>query len=472
MTEQRHRSDRNATRLYGREGSKSRRRDAFASGSVPVAVYGLGKMGLPLAAVFAETTGNVLGADIDPAVVEAINGGQCHVKREPGLPSLVAETVADGALTATADPREAAERAAVHVVIVPTPITDANEPDLSILDAVVEAIGTGLDEGDLVLVECTVPPRTTSDRVLPALEAASGLSHGEFGVAFCPERTSSGRALTDIRGAYPKVVGGVDAESARAATLVYEAINDEGVIAVSDATTAEAVKVFEGLYRDVNIALANELATFTDEFGIDVREAIDVANTQPYCDIHDPGPGVGGHCIPFYPYFVIDPFETDAPLLRTARAVNDSMPSYAVDKLREEFAAERTELADSAVLLLGLTYRPGVEEIRAAPSLSIAEELSAAGADVYGVDPMLESYGAFEDRGLTPIDLAAVADRKFDAIVLVTPHEEFDAIRWDDLERANGKLIVLDSRDALDGGALSETDHRVYTLGTGVTSDV
>ncbi|WP_254764984.1 nucleotide sugar dehydrogenase [Natrinema marinum] len=466
MTEQRHRSERDAADLYGAGESSRRQREAFVAGSVPVAVYGLGKMGLPLAAVFAETTGNVLGADIDPDVVEAINGGDCHVKREPGLPSLVAETVADGALAATTNPREAAGRASVHVVIVPTPITDANEPDLSILDAVVESIGSGLERGDLVLVECTVPPRTTTDRVLPALEAASGLSRGEFGVAFCPERTSSGRALEDIRGAYPKVVGGVDAESTRAATLVYEAINDEGVIAVSDATTAEAVKVFEGLYRDVNIALANELATFTDEFGIDVREAIGVANTQPYCDIHDPGPGVGGHCIPFYPYFVIDPFETDAPLLRTARAVNDAMPSYAVDKLREEFAAERTELAHSTVLLLGLTYRPGVEEIRASPSLSIAEELTAAGADVYGVDPVLESYAAFEDRGLTPIELEALYDGAFDGIVLVTPHEEFESVRWQDVEPADGDLIVLDARDALDRERLPE-DHRVYTLGTG-----
>jgi len=142
-------------------------------------------MGLPLAAVFAETTGNVVGADIDPDVVATVNDGACHVKQEPQLPSLVDETVSDGALTATTSPQEAAARASIHVVIVPTPITDANEPDLSILDAVVEEIGAGLKRGDLVLVECTIPPRTTAERVLPALEATSGLSRGEFGVAFC-----------------------------------------------------------------------------------------------------------------------------------------------------------------------------------------------------------------------------------------------------------------------------------------------
>jgi len=234
-----------------------------------------------------------------------------------------------------------------------------------------------------------------------------------------------------------------------------------GVLRVSDATTAEAVKVFEGLYRDVNIGLANELGTLTDEMGIDVREAIDVANTQPFCDIHDPGPGVGGHCIPFYPYFVIDPFETETPLLETAREVNDSMPRFTVAKLREEFEAEGRSLSEASVLILGLTYRPGVEEIRASPSIPIAEELSAAGADVYGVDPILDEFAAFD---LEPLALEAIADRQFDGVVLVTPHEEFERIQWDGLERGDGQLIVIDGRDTLE---ISGTDHRVYTIGSG-----
>lgn len=418
-------------------------------------------MGLPLAGVYAETCGNVIGADIDPDVVETINDGGCHVKREPGLDDLVADLVAKGAFEATSDPVEAAKEAAVHVIIVPTPITDDNEPDLSILQAAVASIGAGLSAGDTVIVECTVPPRTTEGLVTETLLETSDLNRDEFGVAFCPERTSSGRALEDIRGAYPKVVGGVDKESTRVAEVIYGEINDEGVIPVSDATTAEAVKVFEGLYRDVNIGLANELGRLTDEMGIDVREAIEVANTQPFCDIHDPGPGVGGHCIPFYPYFIIDPFDTETPLLEIAREANDSMPAFTVRKLREEFDAEGVEIADTSVLLLGLTYRPGVEEIRASPSLAIAEELSATGADVYGVDPMLEDFGAFD---LKPVSQSAMYERNVDAVVLVTPHEEFDGVQWDRLQRDGGQLIVIDGRDAYD---LTETDHRVYTIGSG-----
>ncbi|MFP8891073.1 nucleotide sugar dehydrogenase [Natrialbaceae archaeon A-CW2] len=449
--------------VYDAFHSNERLQDAFTTGALPVSVYGLGKMGLPLAAVFADVTGNVRGVDIDPSIVDAVNDGRCHVKREPGLPSLVERSVANEALVATTDPRDAAKEATIHVVIVPTPITDDNEPDLSILDTVVEDIGHGLEAGDLVLIECTVPPRTTRDRVVPRLEAVSGLTRDEFGVSVCPERTSSGRALEDIRGAYPKVVGGIDDESTRVAEVIYDEINDTGVIPVGDATTAEAVKVFEGVYRDVNIALANELATFTDELGIDVREAIDVANTQPYCDIHEPGPGVGGHCIPFYPYFLIDPFETDAPLLETARGVNDSMPGFTVDKLREGLEETGRMLSGATVLLLGLTYRPGVEEIRASPSLTIAERLSQAGAEVYGVDPMLESA---EEFALELITLEEMGELALDGIVLVTPHKEFETIRWSELE-ADDRTVIVDGRDSIEPSSLESAAQRIYTIGGG-----
>ncbi|WP_425492321.1 nucleotide sugar dehydrogenase [Halovivax gelatinilyticus] len=446
--------------LYGADAEEAVQRASFVGGEVPVAVYGLGKMGLPLAGVFSEASGNVVGADVDPSVVETINDGGSHVKREPGLEDLVFEQVSAGALSATTEPREAASAASVHVIIVPTPITDAKEPDLAILDTVVSDIASGLEAGDLVLVECTVPPGTTRDRVAEQLSDISGLDLGEFGVAFCPERTSSGRALEDIRGAYPKVVGGVDDESTRAARLIYEEINSKGVLEASDATTAECVKVFEGVYRDVNIALANELARFTDELEVSVREAIEIANTQPFCNIHDPGPGVGGHCIPYYPYFLIEPFETDSPLLETAREVNDSMPAFTVEKVREKLGENGVSVDEATVAVLGLTYRPGVEEIRASPSIPISEQLFEAGATVYGVDPMLEDVEAFD---LEAIALDELYDRYLDAVVLVTPHEEFESIRWAAVGR-NGDTdpVIIDGRDAL-----GEIDGSVYTIGVG-----
>ena len=443
---------------YGDDASVERRRTAFENGDLPVAVYGLGKMGLPLAAVYAETSGAVVGADVDETVVESVNRGECHVTGEPGLPDLVADLVADGALRATSN-QEAAAMADVHVLIVPTKLDAGNAPDLSILESVVEDVATGLAAGDLVVVECTVPPKTCREVVGPLLERETGLSMGEFGLAFCPERTSSGRALEDIRGAYPKVVGGVDEASTRAATAIYEAINAKGVLAVSDAATAEAVKLFEGVYRDVNIALANELARFTDDLGIDVTEAIATANTQPFCEIHDPGPGVGGHCIPYYPYFLAHGRTEDAPLLRTARAVNDSMPGFVVGKLDEEFEAEGRSLDGARVAVLGLTYRPGVNELAKTPAEPIIDGLGEAGAEVFCVDPLLDDFSRFD---ATPIGIDDLPTQDLDAAVMVTPHEAFDAIDWQGFESG---IVVIDGRGTLD---LSRTPHRVYTIGSGL----
>lgn len=442
--------------LYGSSLDTDRQQAAFTGGEVPVAIYGLGKMGLPLAAVYAETCGNVVGADIDEEVVATVNLGECSVYGEPGLPELVADVVDSGALSAHTEPEVVAERASIHVIIVPTLITDENEPDLSVLKAVADAIGRSLSPGELVIVESTVPPRTCADVLEPLLEAESGLERDSFGVAFCPERTSSGRALEDIRGAYPKVVGGVDAESTRVARLIYEQVTTNEVLTVTGATTAEAVKVFEGLYRDVNIALANELARFVDELDIDVNEAIDAANTQPFCDIHAPGPGVGGHCIPYYPYFMISPFETEAPLLQMARQVNDSMPAFTVQKLRAELDAKNIEMQKAQILILGLTYRPGVAETRATPARPIIDELLAHGTDVIATDPVLDDATSF---GVEQIPLEELSTLDPDGAVIVTAHEEFEMIDWQALNPA----VLIDGRQLLP----QEIDQEVYTIGSG-----
>ncbi|KAB1191227.1 MULTISPECIES: nucleotide sugar dehydrogenase [Haloferax] len=443
--------------LYNAKLPPAGQRQAFRKGSVPVAVYGLGKMGLPLAAVYASVTGHVVGVDIDDDVVRTINDGECHVAKEPGLPELVSEQVERGALRATTDSVAAAHTASVHVIIVPTPLTDDREPDLAAFEAVLDSIAAGLAPGDVVVVECTVPPGTSSGLVVPHLEANSDVSRGEFGVAFCPERTSSGRALQDITESHPKIVGGVDAESTRVASLIYGEITSNEVIAVSDATTAESVKLFEGVYRDVNIALANELARARDDLGIDVREAIDAANTQPYCNIHTPGPGVGGHCIPWYPYFITSRVSDDMPLLLTAREVNDSMPSFTADTLRDEMADAGRTLDGATVAVLGVTYRPGVAETRATPAAGVIDRLNEHGATVLAVDPMLDD-DVVASFGATPVSLSDLSSHTLDAVVVVTPHEEFDHIDW----AAFDDLVVVDGR-----GTLGDIGHSVYTIGGG-----
>ncbi|WP_276257029.1 nucleotide sugar dehydrogenase [Halomontanus rarus] len=443
-------------RLYNSTASTAAQREAFTSGEVPVAVYGLGKMGLPLAAVYAETAGNVTGVDIDPDVVETINDGGCHVTGEPELPEVVADQVDRGRLEATTDGAVAAARASVHVIIVPT-LVDDDEPDLSTIEAVVGDIAEGLSPGDLVIAESTLPPGTCEDVIHPHLAAESGLSTDEFGVAFCPERTASGTALRDIRGAYPKVVGGIDDESARVASLLYSELSSNEIHVVRDTTTAEAVKVFEGVYRDVNIGLANELGRIADDLGISVREAIETANHIPMCHLHDPGPGVGGHCIPYYPHFLLAQTEDPMSVTRTARETNDEMPRFTVEKLGRELAASGIDLADATVLVLGITYRPGVEETRASPALGIIEHLDDLGAEVVATDPLVDPA----EFGAEPVALEELPDRDFDGAILVTPQAAFDTIDWDDID----PMVVLDGRDALD---LEDSHHEYHPLGGSV----
>lgn len=441
--------------LYGSTATEAAQRDAFKNGEVPVAVYGLGKMGLPLAAVFADVTGNTIGVDIDERVVERVNAGECHIKREPGLPELVSTVVDSGALRAESDLVAAAEEAAIHLLMVPTLLEENRTPDLSALTAAATDIASGLSPGDLVVVESTVPPRTTVDRVVPVLSDVSGLPPDAFGAAACPERTVGGQALADVRGTHPKVVGGVDAESTRVAALIYSEITDNEVVETDSASVAEAVKVFEGIYRDVNIALANQLARYSDAIDIDVNEAIDIANTQPFCDIHDPGPGVGGHCIPVYPYFLAGAFDVDAPLLEAARGVNDGMPAYTVSMLEAVLAEEGVDVDGARILMLGVTYKANIEEIQNAPSLQIAKTLGDLGATVFAVDPLIDDWSGLDD--VEPVPLIEATEQEIDAVVVVTPHDEFAELDWDDFDAP-----ILDGRRSVDP---ERVDGPLYAVG-------
>ncbi len=440
--------------VYRSDHPEPRVREAFRAGEIPVTVYGLGKMGLPLASVYADCCGAVTGVDVDQSVVDGVNDGRCHISGEPGLETLVVNQVGADRLQATTDGVAAAERASIHVIIVPTLLDSQQNPDLSLIGAVTDTIAAGLAPGDLVVAESTLPPGTCEETIAPALAEQSGLEPGQFGVAFCPERTASGTALRDIRGQYPKVVGGVDEASAQAAGLVYDELTTNEVHIVSDATTAETVKVFEGVYRDVNIALANELATVTDDLDISFREAAATANAIPQCELHEPGPGVGGHCIPYYPHFLLAQTGRQLGMTRQGRETNESMPAYSVSLLEQGLAAAGVAIEDASVAVLGITYRPGVEETRASPALGVIDRLQELGAKVYGLDPLVDP-GAY---GATPLDLESFADVECDGAIVVTPHEAFGTLEWERLD----PMVIVDGRDAM---ALEDTHHRVITLG-------
>ncbi|ACS91079.1 nucleotide sugar dehydrogenase [Thermococcus sibiricus] len=417
---------------------------AFKEGEFTVAVYGLGKMGLPLAAAFAEHGANVIGVDINEKVVESINSGTNHINEEPGLSELVERNVKAGKLKATTDGVWAAKQADVMIIIVPTLTDDRGNLKLDPVYDVAHKIAKGLEKGDIVITEATMPPGTT-ESLIPILEE-SGLKLGEFGLAHAPERTMSGTAIRDITGQYPKIVGASDEKTLEAVIGIYETINKKGVIPMSSIKAAEAVKVFEGVYRDVNIALANELALWCEEHGLDALEIFKAANTQPYCHLHMPGAGVGGHCIPIYPWFVINLVKKTNPrLIKTAREINDFMPHHVVELSIKGLNEVGKSLKGSNVLVLGLTFRGGVREFTKSPAILIIKELKEWGAKVYAYDPVCtpedaERFGVEWKEDFKDID----------AIIIVTDHKEFRDLDLEGIAKQVRNKVIIDGRNVLD----------------------
>jgi nucleotide sugar dehydrogenase len=439
--------------------SREEVKEALKDGNVTIAVYGLGKMGLPLAAVFADHGAKVIGVDINERVVELINRGENHVKEEPGLDELVRRNVEAGRLKATTDGIWAAKQADVMVILVPTLTDERGNLKLGPVYDVAEKISQGLEKGDIVITEATMPPGTT-ESLIPTLEK-SGLKLGEFGLAHAPERTMTGTAIRDITGQYPKIVGASDEKTLEAVIGIYETINKKGVIPMSSIKAAEAVKVFEGIYRDVNIALANELAMWCEEHGLDALEVFQAANTQPYCHLHMPGAGVGGHCIPVYPWFVINlARKTNPRLIKTAREINDSMPHHVVELTIKALNDVGKPVRGSNILVLGLTFRGGVREFMKAAAKPIIEELKEWGAKVYAYDPLCtpedaERFGA-EWKG----DF-----REIDAIVITSDHKEFKELDLEKLAREMRSKVIIDGRNVIEPHKAEELGFVYYRVG-------
>ena len=424
-------------KLYGK--TREEASDAIKKGKINVAVYGLGKMGLPLAAIYADSGANVTGVDISPKVVEGINRGINHIKEEPGLDALVRKVVGSGNLKATNDPVAAAKEADVMIILVPTLIKN-NKPDLSPVFSVAGNIAKGLKKGDIVITECTMPPGST-EALIPILEK-SGLSAGkDFGLGHCPERTMTGTALEDIRGKYPKIVGAADAKAREPLVGIYSVVNKRGVIPVSNIKAAELVKVFEGVYRDANIGLANELEAVCRKHAVDYMEIQAAANTQPFCHLHKPG-GVGGHCIPFYPYFVMD---DDTILIRTARAVNDTIPDYVVKLAKDALGERGKDLKDANILVLGIAFRGGVKETIKSTGLEIIGKFSPLAKSVYAYDPLysrkeIEAFNVKHSTGYGNID----------AIIIAADHREFREYDWKGIAKKVRTPVLIDTRQVVD----------------------
>lgn len=427
-----------------------------------ICVLGMGYIGLPTAAMFATHGFHVTGVDVNAQTVDILNSGEIHIE-EPGLENVVQTAIVSGHLVV----RERPEPADVFILAVPTPIvghdvatSDGNSQraiphaQMSYVRAATQSIVPHLKKGDLVILESTSPPETTAKIVVPILES-SGLKVGEdLYVAHCPERVLPGRILEELV-SNDRVIGGITPESAALAQELYAAFV-QGPIFLTDATTAEMVKLMENTYRDVNIALANELAQVAETVGINVWEAIELANRHPRVNIHKPGPGVGGHCIAVDPWFIAATAPQVTPLIQTARGVNDAMPAHVVALVKR--AVEGVE--QPVIACLGLAYKSDVDDIRESPSIEVVKLLEK--------DFEVRSYDSHvpltEKSPASQVSSLEAAVKGADCVVLLTDHQEFRQLQPDALIGFEGKVVV-DTRNILSAEAWSRAGITVQTLG-------
>ena len=427
-----------------------------------IAVFGLGKIGLPLAVQYARKGQDVTGIDVDQGVIMQVNAGQEPFPGEAHLAEYLAAVVAGGRLTATSDAGAAVATADAIVVAVPLYVDGDANPDFTAIDAVTTVIGDHVRAGAVVSFETTLPVGTTRDRISPELARRSGMTAGvDFHLVFSPERVLTGRVFEDLR-RYPKLVGGVTAASEEAGSVFYEAVLDfddrpdlpkpNGVWRMGSSEAAEMAKLAETTYRDVNIALANQFALFAQRSGLDVHAVIQACNSQPYSHIHQPGVAVGGHCIPVYPrlYLWGDP---NATVVRAAREANAAMPAEVAALADREAGG----LSGKTVLILGAAYRGGVKETAFSGVFPLRDALEAFGAHVVVHDP-LYSDDELGDLGLVPLSRSVQPH----VAIIQADHDEYRTWHY---EWAPATQLLVDGRGIVDPG--SWPDLHVSTLGKG-----
>ncbi len=450
-----------------------------------ICIIGLGYIGLPYAATFAARGVKVHGVDISPRVVESLQAGKIHI-HEPGLQDVLDEALRVGNLTVTSQPVEAD----AFIISVPTPFQHDKFgehngirfklADMRAVTSATEAILPVLRKGNLVILESTSPPRTTVELVAPILARSNLQAGADFHLCYSPERVLPGNILHEL--VYnARIVGGITPESARAARDLY-ATFVKGEIHETDATTAEMVKIMENTTRDVNIAIANEFARLAEKFGVDVWEAIRLANLHPRIDILNPGPGVGGHCISVDPWFLVEAAPEFSSLIYQARKVNDEQPHFVVEKVKQAFSAlsgadgrvakhietERSRsvpaslLKNKKIAALGLAYKPDVNDLRESPAVEVIHLLQKEGAIVHAWEPFAPN-AKLEGINMASDFDSAIQDA--DAILLLVSHTQFRTLNPTSVASKTKARIAIDTVNAWNRKDWQSAGFSLYRLG-------
>ncbi len=411
-----------------------------------VGIIGMGYVGLPMASLFASRGFRVKGADINKDRVKAINAGESPIN-EVGLEEIIKKSVNAGRLTATTDVDEVVRESDVVVIVVQTPIDDDNKPNLKAFKSACDTVARSITKGKLLVVESTIPPGTLEDIVIPTIFEKSALKAGrDYFLAYSPERAIPTRTLEEIQ-TNSRVIGGINEESLNLAKMLYSSITS-GELMTSDLGTAELVKIIENTYRDVNIALANEIAMLCEKLGVDAIKAIKIANKHPRVNIHLPGPGVGGHCIPKDPYFLINKAEelgVDLKIISSAREINENMPNHLLGLIERSLKKVNKDIKTSKVSILGIAYKGNTDDARGTPSEKVIKNLMKNDVDFISHDPFVShDFGGKFSNNLEEV----VEDS--DCIVILTDHDLYKKMDLDSFTSLMNKpSVVIDGRRIL-----------------------
>jgi nucleotide sugar dehydrogenase len=422
--------------------------------SATIAVIGMGYVGLPTAVNFAENGFNVIGVNRTPEKVEVINRGGCYLK-DLDIDERVRGVVQSKTLEATTDTAEATRKSDAIVITVPTPITPDKKPDLSHVVDAGQGIARGLDRGKLVVLESTVYPGVVEEVLKPILEKSGLLAGADFGLAYCPERYNPGdsqHGIADI----VRIVGGITPKWTATTALLYQS-NAKDVVPVKNIKTAEAAKVIENIQRDLNIALMNELALIFERMQIDIMDVIKAAATKWNFNVYYPGAGVGGHCLPVDPYYLVQKAKElgyHPQVITAGRAVNDYMPEHVLNLLVDALNEHERALNNSKIAVLGFSYKENVGDYRESPAEVLIEGLRKRGAGVHLVDPYVEQniLRTFATPEITAYDALNSAD----ALVLMTAHSDFEGLDLVKIKSMMRTAIIVDGRRIFDPEAAAE----------------
>lgn len=421
--------------------------DSLREGEVVVGVFGLGYVGLPLAIAWALSGARVVGVTKDKEHIELIKSGKVpYPEEEVELQNHLVELISTGKFAVYDDNYKVSSISDVKIITVPVPLR-SKKPDFSNMEDVCNAIGSELKDGDVIIVESSVPPLTTREVIKPWLEESSRMKCGvEFGLAYSPERIYVGRALTDIINNYPKIVGADDGKSRLLVSGLYSVIAKKGVIEFNTTLEAELEKLFEGVYRDVNIALANELAKLSERIGASFSKVREAANSQPYCNLHYPGVGVGGFCIPLYSEYLIDSsrkFNFELNLVKLARKINQNRPVEVAKMVLTEMEKLGIIPSDSEVFIMGLAFRQDVGDIRNAPSLDLIKKLRKHVRGIRVYDPLVKFKPKIS--GVRLVGGVAEGVEGANAMIITVGHSVFRNYRlYDLISKMSRPFVIID----------------------------